>query len=292
MCTYLRGTTMAIVWLCVIPLTRAGQNIVVVLDDSGSMSSSMRGTRVQKMEAAKDALVTVLGDLPEDTRVGVLVMNRSQDPWIVPLDRLDRDQTAAAIRRIVPRGGTPLGAYIKIGADALMELRKQQRYGDYRLLIVTDGEAEDPYRVGAIVPAIMARGVTIDVIGVDMAGEHTLARHVHSYRRADDPRGLQQAISQVFAESTADDRGSADAGESDFEIIAPLPDAFAAAAVSALAEANNDEIVPASQSTYVPTVEVVKSVAMAAIIVGTVCLFVFIIVSVFVLRLILKSRMK
>ena len=52
-----RVSTLILASLVAAPLT-AGQNVVVVLDDSGSMQDSMRGTRTRKIDAAKDALLT------------------------------------------------------------------------------------------------------------------------------------------------------------------------------------------------------------------------------------------
>ena len=72
-----------------------------------------------------------------------------------------------------------------------------------------------------------ARGITIDVIGVEMASRHTLATRVHSYRNANNPESLRQAISEVFAEVASSDGGTA--GEDAFELIADLPEVTASA---------------------------------------------------------------
>ena len=87
---------------------------------------------------------------------------------------------------------------MKRGADALLKAREKQfGYGTYRLLIVTDGEAGDPRLVESFTPDIISRGITIDVIGVEMPSRHTLATRVHSYRNANDPESLRQAISSA-----------------------------------------------------------------------------------------------
>ncbi|MFV1964191.1 MAG: VWA domain-containing protein [Pirellulaceae bacterium] len=238
---FARAMTVAL-WLMTTSGAFAGQNIVVLLDDSGSMGDRMRndwGTR--KINAAREALLTVLEKLPPDARIGVLALNGGgADHWVVPLGRVDRSRLQSSIKVIRASGGTPLGASMKVAADALLNLREKSRYGTYKLLIVTDGEANDQERVDGYLPDILSRGITVDVIGVDMRQDHSLATRVQTYRRADDPASLRQAISQVvLGESTADAR---DAGESDFEMLAGFPDEVAVAALDALARQGNAPI--------------------------------------------------
>ena len=122
----------------------ARQNVVIVLDDSGSMGESLRSDRrTTKINAARSALRTVLEQLPDDSQVGVVVLNGDPDPWLTPLAPIDKAQVNSLVRRIRASGGTPLGRSMKIAADALLEARSEQHYGTYKLLIVTDGEAGD-----------------------------------------------------------------------------------------------------------------------------------------------------
>jgi hypothetical protein len=118
---------------------------------------------------------------------------------------------------------------------------QQSGYGTYRMLMVTDGEASDPALVEKYTPLVLARGITLDVIGVNMKGDHTLARKVHTYRRANDPASLNSAVSEVFAElstKAATDTGGADS----FEMIQGLPDGLATAALVALTTAQTQPV--------------------------------------------------
>jgi uncharacterized protein YegL len=226
-------------WLA--PQADAQQNVVIVLDDSGSMGEHMRSDRrTRKIDAAKSALRTVLEQLPEDSQVGVVSLNGTADGWLLPLSQVDQSSIDTVLTRINARGGTPLGKFMKVAADTLLEARAKQHYGTYKLLIVTDGEATDPQLVDRYLPDIVARGLVVDVIGVDMSGNHSLSTKVQTYRRADDPASLTQAISQVVLGETSDADG--DASEADFEFLAGLSNEVATAALLALSTSANEPI--------------------------------------------------
>ena len=223
------------------PLIRAEvqvtDNVIVVVDASGSMGTPMGGA--DRMSVAREALKQVLGQVPESTHIGVLVFPRGD--WVYPLGSRVEQRLNTAIDSIRSGGGTPLGSYMKRGADALLEARKKQfGYGTYRLLVVTDGEANDRNLVEGYTPDIISRGITIDVIGVDMESEHTLATKVHTYRSADNPDSLRQAITEVFAEVSSADTGQTD--EDAFELIADLPKQTASEMLKSLSTTGNDPI--------------------------------------------------
>lgn len=225
-------------------------NLVIVLDASGSMKDRMPQSGVTKIDAAKNALRTVLAQLPPTTHVGLLVFSARNvtNPWLYPLGPRRDAELNVAIARPEPYGNTPLGQYIKQGADRLLEERARQfGYGTYRLLIVTDGEAQDQDLVERYTPEVLARGITMDVIGVAMRQDHTLARKAHSYRRANDPEALQRAVAEVLAEVSKPrtDTAQADA----FAELEPIPVELAAAAIQALSVSGNQPIGSSPKST-------------------------------------------
>ncbi|MGE0607650.1 MAG: VWA domain-containing protein [Pirellulales bacterium] len=220
-------------------------NVVIVLDASGSMNTPMANAPgLSRMQAAKQALLKVTESLPTSTNVGLLVFSSSnlRDDWAYRLGPVNHHDLQAAIKLPEPGGATPLGVYLKKGADTLLAQRQEQRgYGTYRLLVVTDGEASDPERVQAYFPEVLARGVTVDVIGVDMSGEHTLAQRANSYRKADNPESLERAVSEVFAEvGSSGQQDSVDAEQ--FAMIQGLPTEVASAMLAALTETGNEPI--------------------------------------------------
>ena len=211
-------------------------HLAIVLDDSGSMLDPMAGSGRSKMEVAKTALREVFAALPAGARVGVFTLNPpygGTGTELLPIAAHDADAVAAALGGVEAGGGTPLGERLNEATAALLLERAARRYGDYRLLVVTDGEATDGGVLDAAVPRTLGAGLTVDVIGVAMAGDHTLATAVDRYRRADDPQSLREALEEVVAESTG---SSADGAETDYDLIAGLPEGAAAVALRALSD--------------------------------------------------------
>jgi hypothetical protein len=230
------------------PAAVSQDNVLIVLDASGSMHDALRGnSNMTRMQAARQALLAIVDDvdaLPPTTNVGLLVFSSSNltNDLVYPLGKVDRAALRAAVLAPEPGGATPLGAYLKKGADILLAQReKQHGYGTFRLLVVSDGEANDTELVDLFLPDILGRGLTVNVIGVDMLQDHALATRVHSYQRADDPQAITRAVSKVLAEVGGGQQGVADEQEI-FDTIAPLPDEMASAMVAALTGAGNHPI--------------------------------------------------
>ena len=230
-------------------------NIVVILDASGSMQDKFSGDRTKsKMEAAKAALQEVLSKVPDDTHIGLLVFSGAniRNEWVYPLGSKDTQKLIAAIHLPQPSGNTPLGKYIRIGANRLLDQReKQYNYGNYRLLVVTDGEASDADKVKHYTPEILNRQIRIDVIGVDMKTDHMLANVVDSYRKADNPGELVAAVSQILAETG--DTGTDVGGEDAFEYIAPLSSEIAADLIQRLTTPPSNMSIAVKQAEVAPT---------------------------------------
>jgi uncharacterized protein YegL len=234
-------------------------NIVVILDASGSMAENMPNSGRKKMDVAKEALLRVTRQVEPGTNVGLLVFSGSNKPgdWVYPLGPLDMDRFEAGLTRLSPNGGTPLGEYIRKGSDRLLEKRNEQHgYGTYRLLIVTDGQASDQVKVQKYTPDALSRGIVIDVIGVAMASDHALATRVHNYRRANDPEALRRAILASVAE-IGSPRDDAATDDESFALIAALPDGMAEDLLGALTTQSNEPVTGSSawtaSTSYVQT---------------------------------------
>lgn len=201
---------------------KAHDCLVVVMDGSGSMSESMSdgGTR---MVVAKAALQKVLAKVPPDTWIGVVVFsNGVRNEWVVPLGPRQTDMPAK-INAVVEGGSTPLGEYIKKGADALVAERERQfNLGQYRLIVVTDGAATDGNLMNRYAPEVVERGIRLDVIGLAMEDTHALAAMADSYQPAQNADQLDRALAKVMQIESSSN--PAQAGGDDFAVVSALPD--------------------------------------------------------------------
>ncbi len=181
--------------------------VLVLLDCSGSMDRDMKGGR--KMDVAKAALKHVAENfIAPGTNVGLLTFEARglKDDWVYPLGPFDKQRFLDAIRKPEAGGGTPLGKYMENAADALIAFRAQHHgYGEYKLLVVTDGEAQDSALVDEIAPRIKQRGFILDAIGVAMDQSHTIKKLADHYADANSPEELARAIQQTFAEVNYND---------------------------------------------------------------------------------------
>lgn len=214
-------------------------NLVVVFDGSGSMGDrfSKSNDRGTKMQAAKKALVQILNQLPANTNLGIVVFSSNDNGWLVKLGPIDKTSLTQKINNVREGGGTPLGRYMKDGANALLELRAKQKSGVYKLLVVTDGESSDDAETPLTGKyGILSKGLRVEAIGVDMSNKHSLATKV-PYRSAENAEQLTSAVKAILAEST----GKNDHSE-DYDLIAPLPPEVAMAALTALCEVDNEPV--------------------------------------------------
>lgn len=232
-------------------VVRADDFIVIVFDTSGSMDAHMRTAGKRRMEVAQDAMLSVLTKVPDTTRVGILTFRG----WVYDLDKVDRAKMETAIRSCNSGGGTPLYNYIKQGATRLLQERaKQGNVGSYKLLVVTDGEADygdrtlndDSKRQDGtiklgVLKDIISRGVVVDTIGLDMSSDHQLKSQINGvYMRGDDPQSIQQSLKKAIAEVGF--KGNDKVSEEIFREVGDLPDGFAKAAITGLTEFQNQPI--------------------------------------------------
>ena len=219
------------------------ENIVILLDTSESMSDTFSRERTEtKISAAREAIRQVVAKLPDNTNIGILAFRgtNTQQDWVYPFSLKVDEEVTKAINLPELDGGTPLGNYIKIGANRLLEQReKQYNYGSYRLLIITDGQPIDPEVVKSYAREVLNRQIQIDVIGVDMPQEHLLATIPDSYRRADSPAQLVKAVSEVLepiSEVLAEipGAGTNTSEEEVFKFIEPLTENVALSLITAI----------------------------------------------------------
>jgi hypothetical protein len=222
--------------------TFASDSYVFLVDTSGSMAEPMafkgadsKNYQSSRMNVAKNSLNEVIKSISEDSNVGILTF----DGWVYS-SKFNKEEIVKAIDSMEPSGGTPLGEYMKHGADKLLQLRKEgDRGGTYSLIIVTDGEANDSKKVDQYLPEIISRGLVVKAIGLDMAKTHSLATKVNEYTNANDPTSLTSSLKEYVAEASFEDKNLE---EEVFEEIKSIPDEVAYGVIQTMTDQPNHPI--------------------------------------------------
>ena len=171
-------------------------NMLIILDDSGSMGG--------QMEDAKTAVIEAVRQLDPDSRVGVLALNAGA---ILPV------MSAADAARELPGrlhplsadGGTPLGARLLEAAAVLtMEARRRRGFGIYRILVTTDGVASDGDAMNRNVAGILSQTpIELATIGLGIGEGHALnVPGFTSYVSVESVADLANALNAAAAEQT------------------------------------------------------------------------------------------
>jgi Ca-activated chloride channel homolog len=183
--------------------------LVMVLDSSGSMKEP-DASGATKIDAAKQALNTVVDELPAEAKVGLRVYGATvfekSDPGactdsqlVVPIGPADKPALKQAIAKYKPYGETPIAHSLQeaakdVGAD-----------GERTILLVSDGEETCDADPCAVARAIHERGINlrVDVVGlhVGRAAEQQLRCIADAgggtYYGADDAEELTASLDQT-----------------------------------------------------------------------------------------------
>ncbi|MET0009605.1 MAG: hypothetical protein ABW109_17225, partial [Candidatus Thiodiazotropha sp. 6PLUC4] len=109
-------------------------------------------------------------------------------------------------RRMVVGGNTPLATAITRGYEALnRQASIQLGYGEYHLVVITDGEASEGEYPDKIIKRILTESpVDVHTIGFCIGRQHVLNQPRYlSYQAADNVQALRQGLQDVLAESPA-----------------------------------------------------------------------------------------
>ncbi len=168
----------------------------IVLDDSGSMGDDMA--------AAKAAVVGALDAMADDDRVAVLALNAGT---VLPFTSVSdaRSSLPDLLRPIGSDGGTPLTGSIQ-AAQALLEQEAAlvRGFGTFRLIVTTDGQADEPSHLEAAIESLAASTpIQVTTIGIGIAGNHVLRRQdLGSFVDVANVDALQGALQAAVAENT------------------------------------------------------------------------------------------
>jgi uncharacterized protein with von Willebrand factor type A (vWA) domain len=181
----------------------AVRNFVLVFDDSGSMNDVKCSAGKRKVDAAKAAVVEWSQTMPEGANLGLVTFHSGH--W--PLQHLAGNRMAEfikAVESIDAGGGTPLTAAVRNAFMMLTEQGlRQLGYGEYTIVVVTDGQADHMRELEERVQFILDNSpLQIHTIGFCIGDNHTLNQPGRTvYKAADNPEELRQGLQEVLAEA-------------------------------------------------------------------------------------------
>ncbi len=172
------------------------RNFYIIFDGSGSMSG-------EKLVVAKKALKKFIKVIPKEANIGLFAFDNNGVSERAKLGS-SRDFIIQQVDIIRAGGGTPLGesverAYSKIKKQAGTQLG----YGEYNLVIITDGRATDGDTLNdAVTMVLNTSPVIIHTIGFQIGTDHVLNQPGKIlYKTANNLKELSQGLEKVLAET-------------------------------------------------------------------------------------------
>lgn len=184
------------------------RNYYVIFDGSGSMSNMACKGAGSKMEQSRAALTVFAKGIAKNTNLGLLAFDNQGITERISLATDNREQFILEVNKVTPSGQTPLADSIQQGREALeQQARRQLGYGEYNLVIVTDGEASSGQDPTDEVDSILQQTpIIIHTIGFCIGTRHSLNQPGRTlYKAADSPEELQRGLDEVLAESPSFD---------------------------------------------------------------------------------------
>lgn len=179
------------------------KNYYVILDGSGSMKEHNCSGKTNKMRAAKVALQQWSASVPADSNLGLMVFDGTGVSERVGLATNNRNQFIAAANSVQPAAGTPLERAVRRAYSRLTDqAQKQLGYGEYHLVVVTDGSASSGEDPRVVVNEILRESpVMIHTIGFCIGNRHSLNQPGKTnYLAANNVDMLKAGLKEVIAE--------------------------------------------------------------------------------------------
>jgi hypothetical protein len=184
------------------------KNYYVVLDGSGSMHEKDCAENFRsKMDAAKKALADFVGLVPAEANIGLMSFGGDRYLEQFPLrenNSGNKNMFYKKIGEIPVGGGTPIHNAMVLGLRAIeKQAQKQLGYGEYNLVIITDGEYNiGPDPRGVVNFIIKNTPIKIHTIGFCIRSGHSLNQPDKIYyKTATNPAELKEGLESVLAES-------------------------------------------------------------------------------------------
>ena len=177
----------------------ARETTILVFDDSGSMSDEIND--------AKAAVLGLAARLPETTHLGAVALNKGVliEPMPAKEAVIELEQ---ALQRVYADGSTPLTEAVAAAYEMIRQAAADQRgFGNYRIIVTTDGAANDEDTLLAEVTNILSNSpVQIATIGLGIGRGHPLNLEDETqYIAIDSVAEMAGALETVSAEQTTFD---------------------------------------------------------------------------------------
>ena len=154
-----------ICWSSTVP----SSNLVFIFDASGSMGAQIQGK--MKIDIAKEAITTLINDLPAGGNVGLVAYGHRQKgdcndvEELAPLGPLDKGALIKKIKSLEHKGKTPITRSVQKVAEGLKTLEDETT-----IVLISDGEETCDGDPCAMVKALKTSGIkfVMHVIGFDV----------------------------------------------------------------------------------------------------------------------------
>jgi Mg-chelatase subunit ChlD len=178
------------------------RNFVIIFDDSGSMADpDADGNR--KIDTAKKAVVEWSKSVPTGANVGLVSFFNGV--WsLQPLTPASRERLISTVLAISQGGRTPLSAAFEKSFRMLTKQGLQQLgYGEYTIVVITDGAASSRVQLNKWVHFVLANSpIQIYTIGFGIGTDHTLNQPgLTQYKPAENLAELQKGLKEVLSEA-------------------------------------------------------------------------------------------
>jgi len=184
------------------------KNYVLVFDGSGSMKEVDCSGGRPKIDVAREAVAEWSRTMDKDANLGLVAFNW-KGWYIEPLTAGQRQSFIDRVTGVEAGGKTPLTKAVWQAYNSLTKQgRRQLGYGEYTVVVVTDGIANNQSLLATQVKSILAKSpVDIYTIGFCIGENHSLNQPGYTiYKAADNPAELKEKLKEVLAESdTFDD---------------------------------------------------------------------------------------
>lgn len=183
------------------------RNFLLIFDGSGSMRDSDCVGPSRKIDVAKRAVVAWSKSVPANANLGLYAFH-NPGRLTLPLASGNREAFMQTVNEITAGGNTPLAEAMQYAYETFTEQgRRQLGYGEYTIVVVTDGIANSISDLQQAVDRILDQTpINIYSIGFCIGERHSLNQPGRTtYKSADNPEQLQKGLREVLAESESFD---------------------------------------------------------------------------------------